>query len=68
MLNLNELEVKAFSTNTLYGLEVVVDQGNNLGRVEQFRWNDPANGGFYENPFLWGEMMFYNQVKNPDEL
>lgn len=55
-IKFSELNADAFVNNTLYGLEVAVDQGNLNGRINQQRWNDPVNNGFYNNPSLWGEL------------
>jgi hypothetical protein len=62
MINIHEFGIESFSNNSLYGLEIAVDHGNKKGRVNQERWNDKANGGFYENPFLWGEMIFHQNI------
>lgn len=55
-IKFEELNASTFVNNTLYGLEVAVDQGNLNGRISQQRWNDPVNNGFYNNPSLWGEL------------
>jgi hypothetical protein len=68
MINLNELNAEPFVIDELYGLEMAVDHGNLSGRISQERWNDSANGGFYENPFLWGEMMLFNSGEVIEQL
>ena len=60
MIDLKELDLDIFEINMLYGLELAVDHGTQNGRDDQDRWNDPANTNFSENPFVWGEMIFYN--------
>lgn len=61
---LKELGDIAFSTNTVYGLELAVNEGNKKQRLKQVRWNSPSNEGFHANPGLWGEMIFTPQTPN----
>ncbi len=55
-INLNDLDLEAFESGLLYGLEVAVDHGDATGRIMQERWNNASMAGFHENPSLWGEM------------
>lgn len=53
---------------TLYGLEIAVNHGNNKERVRQDRWNTPNQDGYFANPSIWGEMIIQlpeNEVSNP---
>ncbi|MCH8554412.1 MAG: CBM9 family sugar-binding protein [Schleiferiaceae bacterium] len=53
---IGELSRLPFIVNQLYGLEVAINKGTLSGRTEQLRWNDPANEGFHQNPYRWGEL------------
>lgn len=48
----------SFQPNSVYGLEVAIDEGNGTSRTAQLRWNDPSNQGFHANPGMWGELIF----------
>lgn len=61
-INLNEFGISSFDLNELYGLEIAINHGNIKGRVYQERWNDPVNTGYFENPSLWGEMIFFKPI------
>jgi hypothetical protein len=56
LIKLEELGMKSFEEQRLYGLELAINKGTDKSRDEQMRWNDPINPGFHENPNLWGEM------------
>ncbi len=61
---LTELDAEPFETDIIYGFEFAIDLGTLDGRNMQLRWNNPDSDGFYNNPSLWGEIMF----KQKDEL
>lgn len=47
---------EAFEPGTKVGLEIAIDRGNENGRYQQSRWNEPDAEGFYQSPFLWGTL------------
>jgi len=62
------LESDHFNNGKIYGIEFAIDNGDESGsRTIQLRWNNPDVDGFYNNPSLWGELVFekYEQASIP---
>ena len=60
---LSSIGVDFFISGPSYGIEYALNKSSKEGnRKTQFRWNSTDSDDFYENPSVWGELIF-NQSK-----